>query len=153
MNLSWETNRKNLRGQLLCVCFRRCERKEQKGNWRLGTIRTNKQISSLLWILLWNGSNYIWMLFFVVQIFVSCAWGMENQQIIFSYIVLWHWGYGTDYSVSQDGLGSTEEYFRHAIHHLQWLWFIEERDSFMASCVYSFNLGCVAGERCEDFLG
>ena len=56
-------------------------------------------------------------------------------------------------SVSQDGLGSPEEHFRHAIHHLQWLWFIEERDSFMASCVYSFNLGCVAGERCEDFLG
>ena len=56
-------------------------------------------------------------------------------------------------SVNQDGLGSPEEHFRHAIHHLQWLWFIEERDSFMASCVYSFNLGCVAGERCEDFLG
>ncbi|RVW50814.1 hypothetical protein CK203_076856 [Vitis vinifera] len=55
------------------------------------------------------------------------------------------------YSVSQDGLGSTEEYFRHAIHHFQWLWFIEERDSFMASCVHSVNLGCVAGEKCEDF--
>ncbi|RVW56151.1 hypothetical protein CK203_080774 [Vitis vinifera] len=56
-------------------------------------------------------------------------------------------------SVSQDGLGFPEEHFRHAIHHLLWLWFIEERDSFMASCVHSFNLGCVAGKKCEDFLG
>ena len=28
----------------------------------------------------------------LVLTFVSCVWSMENQQLIFSYLVLWRWG-------------------------------------------------------------